>query len=356
MNNCLSYQQLHDYSLHQLSGAERDQLYQHISSCEMCAAAVNGFASLPFSFDELVAIHHQIDRKANATGANPLVAVQVLVVIISLLSVLGVYTLADHIGKRSAIATIETKQPQQLETKPVVMLPASKEEVKEVQRKAKRILHRIREKRYVDKLAVPEVLPSIASDAALLSSTEETMKIEDPKMEVIDPDVIYIYDLKVAEYSSLYFDFQRQDAFLNRHHVPVEKENKDALDAEKDNLQSTVALDRILKNGLRYFGKQQYEKALQQFATLLEWNASDENALFYSAVSLIHLGYYDQAKVQLKQLLTLENKSFVPETQWQLALLCLKTGEKEEGRNLLKQLVDQNGFYSKKAAEKLKKA
>jgi len=64
--NCLTFQQLQAYSAHTIEKAERQHLYMHISSCELCACAVNGFTAIPFGSDELVAIHRDIDSKVNA--------------------------------------------------------------------------------------------------------------------------------------------------------------------------------------------------------------------------------------------------------------------------------------------------
>lgn len=65
MNICLTYHQLQAYSVHTIDKAKRQHLYMHISSCELCASAVNGFTAISFESSELVAIQFDIDSKAD---------------------------------------------------------------------------------------------------------------------------------------------------------------------------------------------------------------------------------------------------------------------------------------------------
>jgi tetratricopeptide (TPR) repeat protein len=115
-----------------------------------------------------------------------------------------------------------------------------------------------------------------------------------------------------------------------------------------------VAADRVLKSGLAYFGKEKYNAALEEFQLLLENNPEDVNALFYSAVSFYKIGKYNKAVKNLEAVVASRNNVFHPEAKWNLALVNLKTGEKAKAKILLNEIVNDKGFYSKRAADKLK--
>jgi tetratricopeptide (TPR) repeat protein len=116
-----------------------------------------------------------------------------------------------------------------------------------------------------------------------------------------------------------------------------------------------IPADRVLKQGLASFNKQNFVKALESFSLLIENNPKDVNAQFYSALSWYNLNRTDKAIEYLNEVLKNSNSAFHPEAQWYLALVTLKAGNKESARQLFESIVSEKGYYSKRAAEKLKK-
>ena len=167
-------------------------------------------------------------------------------------------------------------------------------------------------------------------------------------------DVIYIYDLKVADYNHLYFNHAPQP-FVFKGYTPPSKENKISSNnlIEMEEIHS-VAANRVLKQGLEYFNKGKYSKAISSFQLLLENNPDDINALFYGALSLSQNGKYNSAIKYLEHVLKNSNTVFYQEAKWNIALLKLETGEQQSAKELLLEIENEKGFYSKKAEEKLK--
>lgn len=346
LDNCLTYEQLQSYSLNNSGKEEHAQQYMHISTCELCACAVNGFAAISFTAAEVDAIKHQIDVKTNATNANPLTFAQGLIAITSIVSIFAFYNFADSFSKLKPETSSLTTIPQVELSVPGIEEVIPDNEVPEHQIQEQKLIVSVKAE---EKIFIPvEPMESISAD--LIPSA---VKIPEVFIEpVYNADVIYIYDLKVTAYNDLYFH-HNSDPFEMKGHTPSFKENKETENylSESD---PVIAVDRVLKAGLAHFGKEKYNKALEEFQSLLESNPDDVNALFYSAVSFYKIGKYNNASKNLEAVLSNSNNVFHPEAKWNLALVELKTGEKTKAKQLLSEIVTERGFYAKRAGEKLK--
>ncbi|MCC6837745.1 MAG: tetratricopeptide repeat protein, partial [Bacteroidia bacterium] len=73
-----------------------------------------------------------------------------------------------------------------------------------------------------------------------------------------------------------------------------------------------------------------------------------------SALSYYNIDRFDRASTKLEELLLSNNNAFYQEAKWYLSLSELKRGNKQKARDLFEQIITENGFYSKKAKEKMK--
>ncbi len=352
---CLTYEQLQAYSTHTVKKAERERLYMHISSCELCACAVNGFAAIAFTSDELVAIHKQIDEKTNATAVKPLTFAQYLIMFVSLVAIAGFYRIADrpydhNLTTHPAVSTTPAALiPDKNETK-----NSSSEEISSATKAFKKIVNVIQYKKFERTITPVEQLEMIKPVA--VSSSAPQLKEAEEDMEVAphyDANVIYIYDLKVADYNKLYFNYARPETGLFASHTLASKENKESVTDEFGPESQNIPADRVLKEGLAAFNKQEFSKAIEHFNLLLENNPKDVNAGFYSALAYYNMSKVNKAIEQLNVVLQNPDQAFYPEAQWYLALVTLKT-DKEKAKQMLEAIVAEKGFYAKRAKEKLK--
>lgn len=350
--NCLSFEQLQSYSLNKSEKEERAHLYMHISTCELCACAVNGFTAIPFTSADVDAIDHQIDMKTNAMHANPLTFAQVVIACVSVASIFGFYYFVDSFSKhKPKPIAFENVSPVSI---PAVekIIPAVEPEIVSIPAITKIEKQKLEdENKIVENVYVPvEAIKSISLDLIPV-----TVKTPEAIVETTyNSDIIYIYDLKVTNYNALYFNYTI-NPFEIKGHTPPNKENKDSPNTifEKD-FEQTVAADKVLKAGLGYFNKGKYNKALSEFLLLLEANPNDVNSLFYSAVSYYQIGKYDLTIKNLEAVLKSPNNTFHPEAKWNLALSNFKIGEKAKAKQLLVEIANEKGFYSKRASDKLK--
>lgn len=348
--DCLSFEQLRAYSSNTTNKQEHEQLYMHISSCELCASAVNGFAAMPFSFDDLKSIHHKIDVKTNASHARSITFTHVSIVIISLVSIFGFYKWVDLFSKDKInpilVENVQIIEPAASKAGSQILVVKNNEH--SIKKATKKTMH---QKRIIFQ---NENIPIKEIESIPVNYIETTFKKDEDALKTnYNSDVIYIYDLKVADYNKLYFNHVPQTAF-SKGYTPPSKENEKSSNnwVEKEGPHS-IAANRVLKQGLECFNKGKYTKAISSFQLLLENNPDDINALFYGGLSLSQMGKNNSAINYLEHVLKSSNNVFYQEAKWNLALLKLKTSEQETAKQLLIEIVNEKGFYSQKAQEKL---
>lgn len=356
MTNCLTYKQLQDYMVRKTSKTDSEQIYQHISTCELCACAVNGFSALPFTSDDLVAIHREIDVRTNTIAVKPLTLAQVFIVSASLLAIFGVYKLTDRRTSvdRTTTTTI-TEVPEPLTIVNHETKSESQKEISAVTASFKKIVTNIRHKKFEQRLSVPETMESISPITVVLAEPEKkVIEKEEILIPIFNSDVIYIYDLKVTDYNKLYFGHYKGSNVSFRTHTPVFKENKTSEEDDFGVETHIIPADRVLKEGLEAFNRQKYKKALENFDLLIENDPSDINAQFYAGLSNYNLQRLEKALSHLQIVLQNPNNTFYPEAQYYQAIANLRSGEKNLARQQLQAIVAEKGFYAKKAKERLK--
>jgi TolA-binding protein len=349
-NDCLTFDQLEAYALNKSNKLESAQTYKHISTCELCACAVNGFTAIPFSFSDVDAIHNQIDVRTNVTHANPLTFARVIIVAVSLAGIFGFYRFANSFSENkirmSSKETVHISLNPTIKSEPMILSENRVEKNSKTEKRTKIIFKRPVVKNTIPVATIKSIAASLPEPAVNTTDIVNT--------EIFNSDVIYIYDLKITEYQKIYFD-HRKNPFEMKGYVPASKENKNAsANVLVADMTQTTSADKVLKKGLEYFAKGKYNKALVEFNLLLDLNPDDINSLFYSAVSYCQTGKCELAAKNLSLVLKNENNVFYPEAKWNLALVDLRSGDKTKAKEMLNEIVFEKGFYSKKAADKLK--
>jgi hypothetical protein len=132
--NCLTYDELSSYTTNKMEPSLRTQLYQHISTCELCSCAVNGFAAMPFASVDINNLYDKIDMKTNVKQSGPITFAQVCIVIICVFSIFAFYSAANFVQNKSmktagttnkAISFAHLKVKPEVQTVTTVSIPAS---------------------------------------------------------------------------------------------------------------------------------------------------------------------------------------------------------------------------------------
>lgn len=349
--NCLSFDQLKAHALNKSNASESAQTYKHISSCELCACALNGFAAIPFSFSDVAAICHQVDLNTNASKTNLLILARAILVVLSIAGIFGFYSFANSFYNNTA--KVDPLERSSQVVSPVIkngilssVLSANKDVKLKTERKRIRPFSNSLFRNVISVDPIENITVSLVEPDNKMNTVIKT--------EFFNADVIYIYDLKVTHYQNFYFNCTKLQ-FENKSGTPSFRENqKNQNNFAESDITHTIAADIVLRNGLAYFNKGKYSKAINEFQLLLDFIPNDVNALFYSGVSFYQIGKYGSAIKNLEAVLKNENNVFHPEAKWNLALVNLKLGNKLKAKELLNEIAFEKGFYSKKASEKLK--
>ncbi len=349
--NCLSFDQLKAYALNNSNVFESAQIYKHISTCELCACAVNGFTAIPFSFSDVDVIRDQIDVKTNDSKANLLNLARAFLVLISIAGIFGFYSFVNSFSKQASkvepmVSSSKFITPDIKNVFLSGLLSANNDvdfnkKRKEINVFSKSLFRNTVPIAPIEKINVCLIEPNVKMNTVI-------------KTEFFNADVIYIYDLKVTEYKNFYFKCGNLQ-FEDKSGTPSFRENKkNQNNFIESDITQTIAADIVFRHGLEYFNKGKYSQAINEFELLLDFIPADVNSLFYSGVCFYQIGKYANAVKNLEAVLKNENNVFHPEAKWNLALVNLKLGNKLKAKELLNEIVFEKGFYSKKASEKLK--
>lgn len=133
------------------------------------------------------------------------------------------------------------------------------------------------------------------------------------------------------------------------------QENKGAKQAGGQTQTTAIPYIDYLNKSLSYLNKSNWKQSLMRFNTILVAYPDDVNALFYGGLCYYNLQQFTQASVAFSACLQLEFNNFNEEAQWYLALSKKSDGKTEDAKKLFEQMLLQNGYYAKQAAEELKK-
>lgn len=132
------------------------------------------------------------------------------------------------------------------------------------------------------------------------------------------------------------------------------QENKGAKQAGGQTQTTAIPYIDYLNKSLSYLNKSNWKQGLMRFNTILVAYPDDVNALFYGGLCYYNLQQFAQASVAFSACLQLEFNNFNEEAQWYLALSKKSEGKIEDAKKLFEQILLQNGYYAKQAAEELK--
>lgn len=166
--------------------------------------------------------------------------------------------------------------------------------------------------------------------------------------------VIFIHDLKVANYKGYYFK--------NSNNIDIRENGLSAQFANKEEATNNLnkrLQDRdyyaheIIKDAMRFFNKKQYTASVELLDLLKGYNKDDVNTQFYLGMSYYYLGNYSQAINCFEKATTNDINIFLQESEFYSALCLKKSGKTSEANELLKKIVNKKLFYANRAAEEL---
>jgi len=192
-----------------------------------------------------------------------------------------------------------------------------------------------------------ETLEPIQTNA--LSSETST---EDNKLKYApNAPIIYLHDLKIANYHLNYFSSQKN--ILLPSGIPAEFTSKNDATNQTRGLNRNYYLHNAIDDAMRNFKNQRYKECISLLNTIQEFNATDINCVFYKGMSFYYLQNYKEAYSNFKLAQANAINVFKEETDFYLALSMQKSGKNDEFKQLLGEIVANKGYYAQKAKDVL---
>lgn len=194
-------------------------------------------------------------------------------------------------------------------------------------------------------------------EPTIISNLNEsgTPKSEKDLLYIPNSPVLFIHDLKVSDYHKLYFRESRYVLLHDNKSLTAAMSSSVANKSALPQAVPGVYLHEILSDALLAFKNQDYARSQFLLAELLNYNSSDINALFYSGMCNYRRKNYIEAIEKLEECLSHPNNAFHNEARYYKALSMSETGDKSGAEMIMKQIKEENGFYSEKAKQFLER-
>lgn len=103
---------------------------------------------------------------------------------------------------------------------------------------------------------------------------------------------------------------------------------------------------------VEFYKQGQYKAAAAAFSDLLHKDSNCVSIRFFSGITLIEIGDYNQA-IGLLNEVAAKNMEYKKEAQWYLGLAYLKVGETQKATTCIEKLAESKGYYQDQAQDLL---
>ena len=196
------------------------------------------------------------------------------------------------------------------------------------------------------------IIPSKPVDVSAMLGNMNESKLK----YMANAPIVYIHDLKVTNYTSLYFKKNQYVKLLGKDGLPVSYANKEDYNKSGSDLKQSADyfLHEELADALLTFKKGNYEQCLYALNNISTYNNEDLNCDFYSGMCYYYKKNYAKATEFFNKCIESANNSFLQEAMYYEALSIYESGDKEAAIAKFKLIADEGEFYSVKAKAFLK--
>lgn len=211
-------------------------------------------------------------------------------------------------------------------------------------------LHSVQTDSVISKAAGNDTIVDLAMHS--YNSIPEIINEEQIKY-IPNAPVIYLHDLKVTDYSSLYFKQNKFIPMKINQGLDASIANKNEINKNDNifNSQENYYLHQAIADAMGYFSKKEYNRCLATLQTITELNPNDINYYFYSGMCYYYKQDYVTASKNLDYCITNANNTFYNEARFYKAMCLYQSGNLNEARILFKEIAGEKSFYSEKAKQ-----
>ena len=165
---------------------------------------------------------------------------------------------------------------------------------------------------------------------------------------------IYLHRLKLVDYRKYRSKPKVKTKQVVLTGVPANKESEESEDPVSEMQDIEIPYIEYISKTMSKFSRGSYKNALSRFDIILETYSDDVNANFYSGLCLYNLGQYEEAIDRFLACRLSPYNNFNEEAQWMTALSYEELGQNDKARVYFQKIIDQGGFYKKRAQAKMK--
>jgi tetratricopeptide (TPR) repeat protein len=165
---------------------------------------------------------------------------------------------------------------------------------------------------------------------------------------------IYLHRLKLVDYRKYRSKPKVKTTQVVLTGTPASQEGRESDAPISEMKEIEIPYIEYISKTMGKFSRGSYKNALSRFDIILETYNDDVNANFYSGLCLYNLGQYEEAIDRFLACRLSIYNNFNEEAQWMTALCYEELGQVEKARSYYQKIIDQGGFYKKRAEAKMK--
>ncbi len=182
-------------------------------------------------------------------------------------------------------------------------------------------------------------------------STALNVPLNEEKIRfIINSPVFYLHDLKITNYTTLYF---KKNQFVKLGGTLAGYADHAAAEASRLKESPDIFLHEQISEAMFYFKKSRYDQCINTLNLVAEYNKEDLNCDFYLGMCFYHKMNYKKAVEFFDRCIVNPNNTFLQEAAYYKAISLLSGGSVEDGLRMLRQIADEGEFYSVKAKQVL---
>jgi len=181
-------------------------------------------------------------------------------------------------------------------------------------------------------------------------------KVNDPALKFIpNSPVIFIHDLKITDYSFLYFKQNKFITVNGSYGLNASYANKEDFDRYGNVLEppQNFYLHEAIAEAMLFFKNKNYNGCINSLNTVAQFTGNDINCRFYFGMCYFYKRNYTSALKDFDACIYNLNNTFVQEAEYYKALCLFELGNKTEALNLFRKISGEEGFYAEKAKQYL---
>jgi TolA-binding protein len=351
-SNCLSEKQLIGILDGNLSETEDNTLSDHISSCELCSTAIEGYKKTKFSGSKITELNSSLKssfRPKRDIGFTTyfLTGVGLTAIIIYFLFNPNSELKNVSIEKAKPITSLKKLSEQKVEYEAfyVNSIESKKEEsitsiIQETTHQAilKEHTEQKREETIPEKIPLKqvEITHYYESNFPKPSGLRKTLSIGE------------LHQFKIIDYSKEY----NRDSYViipSMNSISAKKEEKHDEQTRIIEYGIKKPYIEVLSQAIEYMKVKNLYTATVYFNYILNMDNENQNAIFYAGLCNYNMKKHNNAISAFNKIIETGNQTFMPEARWYKAKALIAKGKNKKAKIVLQEIIENDGFYTNNA-------